>query len=79
MFVKGTPAYQSYDKTGRIFQSLGTLRAFLSGVMNADDWCNKSDRGYRNRVSDWEVVDVKDVKNIHEVISTKKLKELIMK
>lgn len=77
LFVKGTPYYQSYDKNGRIFQSLGQLRTFLTGVMNADD------RGDRNRVAEWEVVElemlVKDVKSIHEVITAKKLKELIMK
>jgi len=82
-FVKGTPAYQSYDKTGRIFQSLGQLRTFLTGVMNSDSFYGKRDERYRNRVADWEVVElemvVKDVKGVHEVITAKKLKELIMK
>jgi hypothetical protein len=78
-FVKGTPYYLSYDKTGRIFQSLGKLRTFLTSVMNADD------RGdaHRNRIGEWEVVEletvVKEVKGVHEVITAKKLKELLMK
>jgi hypothetical protein len=75
-FVKGTPYYQSYDKTGRIFQSLGHLRTFLTGVMNAD---GSSDG--RNRVSEWEVVElemvVKEVKGVHEVITAKKLLALL--
>ena len=75
-FVKGTPYYQSYDKTGRIFQSLGNLRTFLTGVMNAD---GSSDG--RNRVSEWEVVElemvVKEVKGVHEVITAKKLLALL--
>ena len=79
MFVKGTPYYLSHDKTGRIFQTIGKLRTFLTGVMNAD---SRSDNN-RNRVSDWEVVElemlVKEVKGVHEVISAKKLKELLMK
>lgn len=79
MYVSGTPYYQSYDKTGRIFQKIGQLRTFLTGVMNAD---SRSDSG-RNRVADWEVVElemiVKDVKAVHEVITAKKLKELIMR
>lgn len=77
-YIKGTPYYQSYDKTGRIFQSLGQLRTFLTGVMNAD---GRSDG--RNRVSEWEIVElemvVKEVKGVHEVITAKKLKEMIMK
>lgn len=75
-FVKGTPYYQSYDKTGRIFQSLGQLRSFLTGVMNAD---GHSDG--RNRVSEWEIVElemvVKEVKGVHEVITAKKLLALL--
>lgn len=79
MYVSGTPYYQSYDRTGRIFQKIGPLRTFLTCVMNSD---SRSDSG-RNRVAEWEVVElemiVKDVKGIHEVITSKKLKELIMK
>ena len=79
MHVSGTPYYQAYDKTGRIFQKIGQLRAFLTGVMNAD---SRKDSG-RNRVADWEVVElemiVKEVKGVHEVITAKKLKELIMR
>ena len=82
-YIKGTPAYQSYDKTGRIFQSLGQLRTFLTGVMNNDSWYSKKDETYHNRVAEWEVVElemvVKEVKGVHEVITAKKLKELIMK
>lgn len=78
-FVKGTPYYLSYDKTGRIFQTLGKLRTFLTSVMNADDRVDES----RNRVADWEVVElemvVKEVKGVHEVITAKRLKALIMR
>jgi len=79
LFVSGTPFYQSYDKTGRIFQSLGRLRTFVTSVMTSD---SRSDSG-RNRVADWEVIElemvIKDVKGIHEIITAKKLKELLMK
>lgn len=83
MFVKGTPVYQSYDRTGRIFQSLGHLRTFITGVMSVDSSYNKDSSRHKNRVGEWEVVElemvVKEVKGIHEVITAKKLKELIMK
>lgn len=82
-YIKGTPAYQSFDKTGRLFTSLGQLRTFLTGVMNTDSWYAKKGDTPRNRVANWEVVEYemieKEVKGIHEVITAKKLKELIMK
>ena len=34
LYIKGTPGYQSVDKSGRTFQSIGALRTFLTGVMN---------------------------------------------
>jgi hypothetical protein len=83
LYVKGTPSYLSYDKTGRIFQKIGQLRTFLTGVMNNDSHYGRRDETPRNRVADWEIVElemvVKDVKSVHEVITAKKLKELIMK
>lgn len=83
LFVKGTPYYLSYDKTGRIFQKIGQLRMFLTGIMNGDEHHNRNSTNKLNRVADWEVVElemvIKDVKGVHEVITAKKLKELIMK
>lgn len=82
-YIKGTPAYQSFDKSGRTFQTLGQLRTFLTSVMNADARYSKIDGDHRNRVANWEIVELevteKDVKGVHEVITAKKLKELIMK
>lgn len=72
MFVKGTPYYLSCDKTGRIFQKLGQLRTFLTGVINANRASN---------MDDWEVVElemvVKDVKGVHELIKPEKLVDLL--
>ena len=82
-YIKGTPMYQSYDKTGRTFQSLGQLRTFLTSVMNSDSNYSKYNGDHRNRVANWEIVELevveKDVKEIHEVLTAKKIKELIMK
>jgi hypothetical protein len=86
MYVKGTPAYLSYDKTGRIFQTLGNLRSFLTSVMNTDGRNNrygdKSD-GHHNRIAEWEVVElemvINEVKGVHEVLTSKKIKEMLMK
>lgn len=76
-FVNGTPSYQSYDTIGRIFQTLGQLRTFITGVINQDS------RLGINRVSEWEVVElemvIKEVKGVHEVITQKKLMALLTK
>lgn len=83
LFVKGTPAYLSYDKSGRIFQTLGQLRTFLTSIMSADDRINRIDKTNRNRLSLWDVVEfemvVKEVKHVNDVITKKKLIELLKK
>lgn len=83
LYVKGTPAYQSSDKTGRTFQSLGQLRSFITGVMNSDSWNARHGGTPLNRVAEWEIVELevteKSIKGVHEIITAKKLKELIMK
>lgn len=82
-YIKGTPAYQSFDKSGRTFQTLGQLRTFLTGVMNTDTWNANHGGTPQNRVANWEIVELevteKAVKGVHEVITAKKLKELMMK
>lgn len=75
LYVKGTPVYHSTDNTGRIFQKIGQLRSFLTQVMNSS---------YRKvDLSNWEVVElemvVKDTKAVHEVLTAKRIKELLMK
>ena len=76
-YVKGTPVYMSSDKTGRTFQTLGALRTFLTGVMNCQY------KSVSDKISEWEIVELevteKSVKGVYEVITAKKLKELIMK
>ena len=75
MFVSGTPNYNRYDNIGRIFQKIGSLRSFLTIVMN--------DQQESRKISDWEIVElemvIKEVKGVHEVITQKKLIELLKK
>jgi hypothetical protein len=75
MFVSGTPTYNHYDNMGRVFQKIGKLRTFLTGVM--------SNQHQSHKISDWEIVEiemvVKEVKGVHEVITQKKLIELLTK
>lgn len=74
LYIKGTPYYHSYDGTGRIFQKMGQLRAFLTGIMN---------RQYGREVnfSDLEIVElemvVKEVKEVIDVVDPKKIIEIL--
>ena len=72
-FLKGTPVYHTYDKTGRIFHSLGALRTFLTGIINNE---------YRkNNIGDWDIVEMElcevAVKQVHEIIKPEKLIKLL--
>ena len=74
LYVKGTPADHTHNKNGRVFPTLGLLRSFITNTMN-------SSRG--NSVSNWEIVEyimeVKAVKDVHEVITPDKLVKLLTK
>ena len=73
-YVKGTPYYMKYDGTGRTFETLGRLRAFITGVL--DNYNSKN-------ISDWEIVELEVIergtKGVHEVITQEKLVELLKK
>ena len=73
LYVKGTPSYFSYDATGRIFQKMGQLRAFLTGVMN---------NSRKNQdMNEWKIVEldmvVKDTKELIDVIDPKKIVQIL--
>lgn len=75
LYVKGTSSGLSYDGTGRIFQKIGQLRSFLTGVMN---------REYGRRVNfseEWEIVElemvVKNTKEVIDVIDSKKIVHIL--
>ncbi len=73
MYVKGTPVYHSYDKSGRIFQGLGPLRTFLTTIMN--------DEYRRSKLNDWQIVEIEmrvsDILELHEVVKAEKLIQLL--
>ena len=74
LYVKGTPYYHSYDGTGRIFQKMGQLRAFLTGVLNRQ-------YGRDVNLGDWEIVElemvVKNTKEVIDVVDPKKIVEIL--
>lgn len=71
LFLTGTPAYNAWDKTGRIFPSLGKLRTFITGALK-----------YRlTKIELWEIVEMEltvvNVKGVHEVVKPEKIVELL--
>lgn len=73
LFLKGTPTYNSWDKDGRIFQTLGKLRSFLTNTLK-----NK-----HINVGVWEVVELELVelsaKGVHEMIKPEQLVKMLTK
>lgn len=65
LFLKGTPTYHSYDKSGRLFQTLGKTRTFITTVLKRPD---------SGKIMDsWEIIEYKvqehAVKQVHEIVS----------
>lgn len=73
LFHKGG-IYENWSKTGKIWPSLGQLRSMIT--MNLNEF-NPAD------ISNWEIVEYevteKAVKSVHEVVSQKKLIEMLTK
>ncbi len=73
-FLKGTPTYHNFAKEGRVFQTLGSLRAFLTRLM----------KPYNTRqlhLSEIEIVEYElvesAVKELHLVVKPEKIIELL--
>ena len=69
-FLTGTPSYHSWDKTGRMFQTIGKLRTFLTNALKS-----------RNSVSNWDIVEYElnelSSKGVHEMIKPEQLIKLL--
>ena len=69
-FLTGTPTYHRWEKTGRMFQTLGKLRTFLTNAL----------KGNRN-IGEWDIVEYElaevSVKGVHEMIKPEQLIKLL--
>lgn len=72
-FLTGTPTYTNWDKTGRMFQTIGKLRTFLTNTL-------KVQKPGKN-IGDWEIVEyeltVKSVNDVHEIIKPEQLVKML--
>jgi hypothetical protein len=77
LYVKGTPAYHSYNKDGRLFSSIGQLRTFITCVLNSGS------EHVRRDLHDWEVVELElrhvDTKDLIDVIKPEKIIKLLQR
>ena len=69
-FLTGTPTYNSWDKTGRMYQTIGKLRTFLTNSQK----CSKN-IGERDIV-EYELAEV-SVKGVHEMIKPEQLLKIL--
>lgn len=73
LFHKGG-VYDNWSKTGKVWSTLGQLRSMIT--MNMNDY-------HATDMTDWEIVEYevteKAVKDVHEVISQKRLVEMLKK
>lgn len=71
-FLSGTPYYQSWGKDGRLFLTLGKLRAFITSSLRT-----------KKDVSSWDIIEFEmvesSVKSVHEVVDPKKVWEMLKK
>lgn len=69
-FLTGTPTYNSWDKTGRMFQTLGKLRTFLTNSIKVS-----------KNMGDWDIVEFEltevSVKAAHEMIKPEQLIKML--
>ena len=67
----------SWNKSGKVYETLGKLRATITYNMNS------SSDYTREKVQDWEIVEfevrVKEVKQLVDVIDKKKIWEMLKK
>lgn len=67
----------SWNGSGKIYDTLGKLRAVITQHMNST-----SDY-YRDKIQDWEIVEyevqVKEVRQLHEIVDPKKVWALLKK
>lgn len=69
-FLKGTPAYPSWDKDGRMFSTLGKLRTFITNSIK----CKRD-------LSNWDIIEFEMVerstKGVHEIVKPEQLIKML--
>jgi hypothetical protein len=80
-YIKGTPSYHKWSVDPRLFPSIGQLRSFITAILTY----NKARREQWSYqcvdISQWVVdemtLTVTDTKELHQVVTGKKIMELL--
>ena len=74
-YIAGTPGYHSWTVAGRLFPSIGKLRAFITSAIKVNQY------GGSYNFGDWEVreytLELKESKELSQIVTPKKLMELL--
>jgi hypothetical protein len=80
-YIKGTPAYHSWSVDPRLFPSIGRLRGFISSVLRLNKAQRERWPQLCDDVSTWVVdemvLTVAETKELHEIVTGRKLMELL--
>lgn len=75
-YIAGTPAYSSWSVDGRLFPTVGKVRAFITSSITQNRI-----NGRTHDFNDWQVreftLELKDTKDLHQVVAAKKLMDLL--
>jgi len=80
-YIKGTPAYHAWSADPRLFPTIGRLRGFVSSVLRLnkhrrEHWPQLCD-DLSTWVIDEMVLTATDTKELHEIVTGKKMMELL--
>ena len=82
-YIRGTPAYHNWSTDPRLFPSIGRLRGFITSVMKYNKM--RRENGVHLHlavaISQWVVDEMTltliDTKELHQVVTGKKIMELL--
>jgi hypothetical protein len=80
-YIKGTPAYYSWSADPRLFLNIGRLRGFVTSVMTHTKRARLAGHNTSANLSNWVVDEMilttMDTKELHQVVTGKKIMELL--
>ena len=79
-YIRGTPSYHKWSVDPRLFPSIGQLRSFITAILTYNK--ERRERAYMCvDISQWIVDEmtlaVTETKELHQVVTAKKMMELL--
>jgi hypothetical protein len=80
-YIKGTPSYHKWSVDPRLFPSIGQLRSFITAILTYNKDRRENWAYQCVDISQWVVdemtLTVTDTKELHQVVTGKKIMELL--